>query len=619
MIRDIALFQWFKLFVAGILFIGPGYALLSFVPFKDRFNKTDQMLLSFAFSVGFWAVLLAWLQWTGASLNAAWTLAIFLIGWGVGLVRNRPWKIGCSLIGQLFGDLNQISLWVALSISLMVGLYSIRHVVVGLGSDSYHHTLITQMLVDQGKIPTNYLPYAPIITFSYHYGFHALAAAIVWLTGIPTRLVVPILGQILVPLSGLSVAFFAFQVIGKRIAGTIGAAITALAAVFPFYMLNWGRDTQILGLTLLPVFLGLVWLWRKEDFRSSFIPWLALSAAGISLAHYRVTLMAILAVMLLFFLELVYYPTELKQIGVRLREWAMVASGVLFLVGPWMLHVYLSHRQGYPVNIGTVDGSFFSITRLGQPALDYPTNFVLLTLACIALISGWILHDRFIIWLTLWTAIMLLLSRPPFAGQFMDTVSVLISLYIPLAVAVGWLFAKVLEHVPTSGVWLKAAILALSSAYLLWSATNIPKYIDPAGAYVTREDLAAADWIRANTPPNAYFMVNTINFSFSPKFIIGPDAGYWLPLLAGRRTVTLPMTFQIERFSQPNVLDQLVNLHHLAGYLTTSDALNLMRADGIYYIFLGQKGGMISAEQLSGSADYKMVYHQSATYVFKIK
>jgi len=41
-------------------------------------------------------------------------------------------------------------------------------------------------------------------------------------------------------------------------------------------------------------------------------------------------------------------------------------------------------------------------------------------------------------------------------------------------------------------------------------------------------------------------MVNCIQFDWSPGWIVGIDAGYWIPLLARRATTLPPMTYPLE-------------------------------------------------------------------------
>ena len=46
------------------------------------------------------------------------------------------------------------------------------------GIDSYQHTTITKLFVEDGGIPSDYAPWSNLETFSYHFGIHAGAAQV---------------------------------------------------------------------------------------------------------------------------------------------------------------------------------------------------------------------------------------------------------------------------------------------------------------------------------------------------------------------------------------------------------------------------------------------------------
>ena len=68
--------------------------------------------------------------------------------------------------------------------ALLVRLYAVRDLPVGLLGDSYHHTLMAQLLVDNSGIFSSWQPYAPLATFTYHFGFHANVAFVHYMTGL---------------------------------------------------------------------------------------------------------------------------------------------------------------------------------------------------------------------------------------------------------------------------------------------------------------------------------------------------------------------------------------------------------------------------------------------------
>lgn len=152
----------------------------------------------------------------------------------------------------------------------------------------------------------------------------------------------------------------------------------------------------------------------------------------------------------------------------------------------------------------------------------------------------------------------------------------------------------------------------------VWGAVSIANIVETNAPYVQADDLPAMDWIRNNTPASARFMVNTFHFDFSDDYVLGSDAGYWLPLLAGRATITAPMTYTAERAASPDFLQRLVAFNRLNGNLNTPEAMALLQKEGITHVYVGQRGGPIAAAELMKSPNFKLVYQSGSAYVFEL-
>src|SRR5207248_6364055 len=104
-----------------------------------------------------------------------------------------------------------------------------------------------------------------------HYGFHALVAAVAWLAGraAPEDMLtlMPQAGQIATALPVLTLTLFAWRAVGDRWAGLAAGALAGLVSIFPSFYVNWSRNTQGLGLALLPV----AWVLLVEAVRGSGI------------------------------------------------------------------------------------------------------------------------------------------------------------------------------------------------------------------------------------------------------------------------------------------------------------------------------------------------------------
>ncbi len=611
--------EWVGLAIALCLFLGPGYGLLSFDPDRHRYDKTQAIAISIGLSMAFWPILLAWLHGLRIALTPAGALAILVAGWALGLMHARPWIRLTHTVstGPAPPETSRVALWVVLALTAVAGLRALQGAVAGIGSDSYHHTLIAQMIADRGILPDNFQPYAPIATFTYHFGFHGMVAAMAWLTGLPPLVLAPILGQILLAAAALSVAFFTQATTRSRSAATVSAVVAGLVSVFPAYLFNYGRDTQLAGMVILPILLGLIGQSAESDTGWTRASLIGILAAGLALTHYRVALMAASGAVVL-----IGWDGLMRRIG--RPAWKQIGGGLILaaalagvLIAPWVWHVLGALQQGYPIDAGKVGPAFFAVERLGTSVLNYPTNGVVIGLALTAVLVGWWRRERNVMGISIWTALMLLLSTPRFAGAFMDTVSVIISLYFPASVAIGWLIAAIVQRLAARfslAVW--AARIGLAGLSI-WGALAIGAMAEPALAYVGPDDLSAMEWIRSHIPASARFMVNTYHWDFLPNYVVGSDAGYWLPLLAGRASVTAPMIYLSERATAPDFLDRLAALDRLGGQLTSPEALALLRQEGITHVYIGQRGGPISAADLASSPHFKQLYSNKTAHVFE--
>ena len=641
MLQDIGLFGFLKMTFALILFLGPGYGLLRLYLGRTHdpilSSKTYSLLLAFVLSVSFWAIILAWLYPLNLRLSPVPAVIISLAGWVLGLVQHSRYKSIRSVKHYFLKEPSHVMLVAVLLVIIGVGIWGVRDEVAGAGSDSYHHTLFAQLILQQGKLPEDYQPVTDqVVTFTYHFGYHAVVAILGWLSGVSLLKIVLISGPLWVALSALSVAFLVEILTRSRWGGVIAAIITGLTCIFPTHILNWGRYPQLTGLILLAVWFGLI-LTRFEIGERGFLSshnsadsdtanaldwrWiisLSLLSAGIGFAHYRVSLITLTGLLTLLPLFLwTHRGYSLLFLWVRFRNLFLAAVGCFILFSPWVWHVVVSRQQGFPLVVGEFAPVFSQLSRLGTYVLNFPTNSFLLVLAGLAITLGIIRRSRVIFWVLLWSSSVWIFSHPRLASFFMDRISVAIAIYIPLAIAVGWLVAQI-EQASVSRRWLGHSLFVVASIGLVvWST---PKYLDNISAgksYLHRDDLVAADWIRENTPETAYFMVNLFHFPFSADLIVGSDGGYWLPLTTGRSTVSIPMSYMPEKFRTPDGINRLKALDQLNGHLCTPDAIRLLRKEGVTHVYIGSHGGNILPEELLTCAPYVLEYNLNSTYVFR--
>jgi hypothetical protein len=176
------------------------------------------------------------------------------------------------------------------------------------------------------------------------------------------------------------------------------------------------------------------------------------------------------------------------------------------------------------------------------------------------------------------------------------------------------------------------AVLALIAANAGWQA----RVVTGETALVTDADLAAIEWVRANTPADARFLVNSFP-AYGGTLIAGTDAGWWLPLLAGRQVNVPPLNYGGE---QPERRGYVVGVNALAKKLRGRDladasparidltrpvALKALKDNGFDYIYSGAHpypgpgaADRFDTGRLRGHPAFRLVYDQGGVEIFQI-
>ncbi|MEP6774269.1 MAG: hypothetical protein ABJA50_01625, partial [Chloroflexota bacterium] len=332
-------------------------------------------------------------------------------------------------------DLRLIAFWATfiavMVITIATRLVSLRDIPAGEGIDAYHHTLVTALFLRDAGIPTGYAPFAPFASFTYHFGFHSLSAAIAWLTG-STQItdlmaLVPRVGQIascVLPIPSL--VLFGWRVLGNRWVGLTAGAFTGLLSVVPAFYSEWSRYTQGLGLAVLPV----AWVFfievldRKSqivghtttvgapgDLRSTIydlgpkIVLAVVSAAGLFLTHYRIAIIYVAFVGLyMAWRALVQWklmratqsaPPRLSKylasIAPDLLNTVLIGLLTPLLLLPWLLNLSHNFVTNFIDKSGqNLDAYFATAERLGPTVLSHPSVVWLAILCAVGLaVLGW--------------------------------------------------------------------------------------------------------------------------------------------------------------------------------------------------------------------------------------
>jgi hypothetical protein len=156
-------------------------------------------------------------------------------------------------------------------------------------------------------------------------------------------------------------------------------------------------------------------------------------------------------------------------------------------------------------------------------------------------------------------------------------------------------------------------------------------------ALVSGADLAAIEWVRANTPPDAHFLVNSFP-AYGGTLVAGTDAGWWLPLLAQRATTLPPLTYGSELGEQPDY-DQRVNrlamalrrrpltdLAPISVNLTQPKVLKALCDADVNYVYSGAHpfpgpavADRIDTSLLQPGTPFRLVYAHDGVEIFQFE
>jgi len=520
-----------------------GYMIVRRWSNERGLDFTSTLIISAASALGLWMGILVWMDVVGVRLNKTNVRLIVAAGILIGLIfwirDHHLWRRRTYWLGE--DPWATLAVWVAVLAALALRLFVGRGMVMLPGSDTYHHALIVKLFEDQGGIPNSYEPYAPLLSFSYHFGFHSIVALFRWMFELDLLSATKVTALVLNGAIAATAGFTSERLTRSRWAGVITAILIGLIMVSPFVLLRWGRFTQTTGMFFLPLGI-LVAFTRKERINGV---WPALVIISMVFSHIRVTFFWLILMALMFF------GRFLTDGWLEIKRWLQVGVVSLALALPWLFRLIWVHwdpydlRITYPILEGVND-----LRRLEESVLFFPTNRPLVVVMIGLIVATLrIKHAIEVRMLVGWT-LLLVGGMIIFSGirlSLWDVPTTTLSLSIPLAI-MGGVGGHAIEQVlrgraRSVGQAVLATALGLGALVGIW---NLPKLIYTGIFYLRPGDLSIMRWIQENTPENALFMVNAIEFDWSPGWMVGIDSGYWIPLLTYRSTVLPPMLYPIE-------------------------------------------------------------------------
>jgi hypothetical protein len=659
---------WAAILTIGLwLFVIPGWAILS-LTFRrwSSLNWKVKLGLSAGTSLAIYPVLLLWTDLIGVHLGAlyAWLPAAagtLIILWRnrstLSRIRPKSVKIDeeISRRNSLTEYANNFEAWlpdvlflVLLILIIAVRFWHIRNLDAPMWGDSYQHTMIAQLFVDNAGLFTNWEPYVPYYSLTVHFGFPVTAALISWLTSMPILKATLITGQILNVMAVVTLVPLAARFGAKNRWTGIGVLLVAgLLSLMPAFYVNWGRYAQLAGLVILPVALWALWdlggspqeTGDKRTLSNQLIAILLTGTliAGMALSYYR---MVFYLVFFTIAWSLVWGVIKWKK---RVDLWVKavftlvgIAAASLTFILPWVLRVSGSNLAGVVaagISIGSTLEWVLADFQVWREITTYVPTFLLIA-GTFALVWAAIRRRWVVFILPLWMLLLTLyiggqLINLP-GANLMQSFAILISLYIPIGLIIGWLIDDSVLLIDMQKSNLRTITIPIILVCLgLWGALNLRSIPQPETyALIRRTDMHAMSWIRENIPPGDRILVEgfTINNASSA---VGSDAGWWISLLAERENSMPPQYALMNEVSLPaDYSEQVVNLTAALENtnLDTQKALGVLCDHNISHIYIGQGQGKIRLggqqlfwpQEFEDSRHYELIYHQDRVYIFSI-
>ena len=667
-------FRWFGLLIAGLFLIAvPGWAALTWLfPPWNSLNWFSKLGLALGIGLAFYPVLFLWTDTIGIQMGAFYALLLPLSGLIFIILRSlQAYREQGFSVKGLFSKPDDITKnekplsnintsWIAvlpdlvslvlIALIIFTRFWPIRTLDTPMWGDSYQHTMIAQLLVDNGGLFSSWQPYAQLESFTYHFGFHSLVAAFHWLTNMSVIQSTLWVGQ-LVNIFAIIALYPLAVIIGKnKWAGVFAMIIAGLISPMPMYYVNWGRYTQLAGQVILPAVIVIIWLnLDSKQARSRWNSLIWLGLAGLSLTHYRVILF-----IPLFYIA--YFLFRFRDIGALdlIKRILLHLIGVVVLITPWSIRIF--------------EGKLLDIfeTQITTAASESQASQVLNSIGNIAAylpVYVWILFIISIIWgiwqrnkmsniFSLWWIMILLAANPnwlrlPGTG-ILTSFAVFIAAYLPASViiasgAVGVLSKANIIHSkkkierPRDGyvrehrktlIWSVLIFVTLIAISLIFVRPRIRSVQPAMHTLLTRPDMRAGNWIDQNLPPDAKFLVNSF-FAYGGTLVVGSDGGWWLPIITNRDTSQPPLTYGAEQGIIPDYVTYTNNLVALIqeNGLSHPDVLTELRERDFTHIYIGQQQGqvnitsppMLNLNELLNEPYYKLIYNEDRVWIFEIR
>ena len=339
--------KWFwQLFLTLLILLLPGWAVMTYC-WSDwkEYNLFLRLALAFGFSYAIYPILFLLTDLINlhpGELFFVWAvvgvsfLSLLYYYWSDNRNRKPSVKRMINHLRENSDNWLSASFLLVLIIIFLVKCWAIRTLDTPMWGDSYQHTMITQLMINNNGLFDSWQPYVPYNSLTVHFGFHALSAVFAWISGLNASQSILWIGQISNMLAALSLYPITFKISGNnKWAGMIAVIIAALVLKYPNYYVNWGRYAQLSGQVLLPLvgFLLIEALFsNKTNIKNLTI--VSVFLGGMALCYYRMPFFLIIWIPILVGEALVWFRKKENRFLQLVIRGAFILLGMLVLLVP---------------------------------------------------------------------------------------------------------------------------------------------------------------------------------------------------------------------------------------------------------------------------------------------
>jgi hypothetical protein len=350
----------------------------------------------------------------------------------------------------------------------------------------------------------------------------------------------------------------------------------------------------------------------------------SLACAGLFLVHYRVA-------GFLAFLMIAYGLGELLRSLDKRPLWKTLPSAAGWIALSALLAVLVS-LPWWPELLQTMLLPRLATARPPPVPLKIDWGYLtpvfggqILWLAAAGLLISVLRARWFGPVLALWVGLLFMSANQGIVrilgAGMINITSVEIMLFLPVVILAGYaasfglrLIDRLIPKWGKTAAYVALSIGVCAAAYA--GAQKLLPILNPVTLLFREADRPAIEWIAANLPADETILINPFLWGYG--YYAGQDGGYWITPLSGRKTMppnllyamgSRPQVERVNRISQ-KTLD-------LAGDPPALHAL-LVEED-IRYIYLGRRGGALSASKLVSSGLFEVLYNFEGTWVFEVQ